>query len=231
MNRRTKVSVKSHFTKVAGRFAAIPFVMSLLMVAFAALPYSRDLRGETKGRWITLLDGKSLDDWYPIGPANWHLLGGAAVVDAYNRCLGQLIKLGCFNDGMGYLVSKNSYTDFEIHAEFWVSHDANSGVFFRCANPRDIRTDNCYEANIFDERPDQTYRTGAITLVAKPSVVINAGGKWNTYDITAQGTHLVLILNGTKTVDLQDSKQANGYIALQASGGTVKFRKVRVRSL
>ena len=96
MNRRTKVSVKSHFTKVAGRFAAIPFVMSLLMVAFAALPYSRDLRGETKGRWITLLDGKSLDDWYPIGPANWHLLGGAAVVDAYNRCLGQLIKLGYF---------------------------------------------------------------------------------------------------------------------------------------
>ena len=32
-----------------------------------------------------------------------------------------------------------------------------------------------------------------------------AGGKWNTYEITAQGPHLVVVLNGQKTVDVQDS--------------------------
>jgi beta-lactamase regulating signal transducer with metallopeptidase domain len=204
---------------------AVPIVVGVLTETQPLTAQS----GESKGRWITILDGKSLDNWNPIGDANWHLMGGAAVADAYDECLKQLMKLGCFNAGMGYLVSKSSYTDFEIYAEFWVSHDANSGVFIRCADPQNIRADNCYEANINDERP--TYGTGAITNLIEPSIALKAGGKWNTYDITAHGPHLVLILNGTKTVDLQDSKYASGYIALQASGGTIRFRKVRVRSL
>lgn len=33
-----------------------------------------------------------------------------------------------------------------------------------------------------------------------------AAGKWNTYEITAQGLHLVVVLNGQKTVDVQDLK-------------------------
>jgi Domain of Unknown Function (DUF1080) len=213
------VPVKGKFYK---QFAALPLVVSLVVVAFAALPYCRDLHGEAKGRWITLLDGKNLDNWNPIGNANWHLMAGSAVADTYDECLiKQSSFSSClFNNGMGYLVSKSSYTDFEIHAEFWVSHDANSGVFIRCAEPqnirtdKNIRTDNCYEANINDERP--SYGTGAITNLVEPSIALRAGGKWNTYDITAHGPYLVLILNGTKTVDLQDSKDASGYIALQA---------------
>ena len=35
-----------------------------------------------------------------------------------------------------------------------------------------------------------------------------AAGKWNTYEITAQGPHLVVVLNGQKTADVQDSKHA-----------------------
>ena len=36
----------------------------------------------------------------------------------------------------GHLVSKNSYTDFQIRAEFWVDSDANSGIFIRCTDPQ-----------------------------------------------------------------------------------------------
>jgi hypothetical protein len=226
MNCRTKMPVTGKFYR---QFAALPLVVSLVVVAFAVLPYCRDLRGEAKGRWITLLDGKSLDNWNPIGNANWHLMWGSAVADAYDQCLNQLIKLGCIPTGAGYLVSKNSYTDFQVHAEFWVTQNANSGVFIRCADPKSIRTDNCYEANIFDQRP--SYGTGAITNLVEPSIALRAGGKWNTYDIIAKGPHLVLMLNGTKTVDIEDSKLPSGFIALQASGGTIRFRKVRVRSL
>jgi hypothetical protein len=35
-----------------------------------------------------------------------------------------------------------------------------------------------------------------------------AGGKWNTFEITAKGPQLTVVLNGTKTVDMQDSKFA-----------------------
>jgi hypothetical protein len=170
MNCRTGMPFKGKFYK---QFAALPLVVSLVVVAFAALPYCRDLHGEAKGRWITLLDGKNLDNWNPIGDANWHVMSGAAVADAYDQCL-KPPNVGCFNDGMGYLVSKNSYTDLEIHAEFWVSHDANSGVFIRCADPQRIRTDNCYEANINDERP--SYGTGAITNLVEPSIALRLEG-------------------------------------------------------
>jgi hypothetical protein len=133
--------------------------------------------------------------------------------------------------GMGFLVSKNSYTDFQVHAEFWVDDNANSGVFIRCADPQKVTADNCYEVNVFDKRPDPTYGTGAITNIAKPSVFLKAGGKWNTFDITAQGPHLVVVLNGTKTVDTQNSKLPSGPIALQAFAGVVKFRKVQIKPL
>jgi S-formylglutathione hydrolase FrmB len=60
---------------------------------------------------------------------------------------------------------------------------------------------------------------------------MKAAGKWNTFDITAEGTHLVVVMNGVKTVDTNDSKYAEGPIALQHGAGTVRFRNVRVRPI
>ena len=39
----------------------------------------------------------------------------------------------------GFLVSKASYGDFELRAEVWVTPDANSGIFIRAENPKEIR--------------------------------------------------------------------------------------------
>ena len=59
-----------------------------------------------------------------------------------------------------------------------------------------------------------------------------AAGKWNTYDITAKGDHLVVIFNGQKTVDVTDKRLLNaGFVGLQYGSGVVKFRKVQIRSL
>jgi hypothetical protein len=67
--------------------------------------------------------------------------------------------------------------------------------------------------------------------VAKVSPVPQAGGKWNTYEITAHGSHLTVKFNGTRTVDVQDSKLASGPVGLQHAAGVVKFRKVQIRKL
>jgi hypothetical protein len=58
-----------------------------------------------------------------------------------------------------------------------------------------------------------------------------AGGKWNTYEITAQGSQISVWLNGNLTVDLQHSQFARGPIALQYGQGVVKFRKVQIKPL
>jgi hypothetical protein len=83
--------------------------------------------------------------------------------------------------------------------------------------------------NIFDQRPDPKYRTGAIVDVAEPKVRIDTGGRWNSYAISARGPRLVVTLNGQQTVDVQDSKHPSGPIALQRGAGTVMFRNVRIR--
>ena len=130
------------------------------------------------------------------------------------------------------MVSKNSYKDFILRVEFWASDDANSGVFLRCQDPGKPTDETCYEANIFDQRPDPTYATGAIVKVAKVAQPIpKTGGRWNSYEITARGGRLVLVLNGITTVDVQDPKLASGPFALQWARGTIKFRKVEIKPL
>jgi hypothetical protein len=133
--------------------------------------------------------------------------------------------------GTGFLVTPVSYTDFQITADFWVTDDANSGIFIRCSDPKTITAMNAYEVNIYDKRPDQSYRTGGIVDVAKPMAMVNTGGKWNTIDVTARGTKLTVLINNMKMVDVDDKKFASGPIALQYGAGTVKFKNVRLRRL
>jgi len=176
------------------------------------------------GSWTALVDGsKGLDNFSPIGEANWRAEDGAIVADKGKG---------------GYLVSKSSYKDFQIRAEFWADHTTNSGIFIRCTDPAKIGAVTCYEVNIFDQRPGQEYGTGAIVNVAKVDPMPKAGGKWNTYEITAKGSQLTVVLNGIQTVNVQDSKNPEGRVALQyglgakdAPGGAIKWRKVEIRSL
>ena len=58
---------------------------------------------------------------------------------------------------------------------------------FTSTDPDKITATNAYEVNIYDQRPDPTYGTGAIVNVAKVSPMPKAGGPWNAYEITARG--------------------------------------------
>jgi hypothetical protein len=114
----------------------------------------------------------------------------------------------------------------------WVdAPTANSGIFIRCSDPKTINQGNAYEINVYDARPDQTGATGAIVDVAPPLVASKAAGKWNTFEIRAEGTHLMVTLNGVKTVDTKNDKYASGPIGLQYGAGTVRFRNVKIRTL
>jgi hypothetical protein len=167
--------------------------------------------------WQTLIRGATgLDNFKRVGAANWVATGGAIQASYGDQA---------------YLVSKESYGDFVIRVEFWVSDDANSGIFLRCADPVKLASDTCYEVNIYDKRPDPTYGTGSIVNVGKVSPMPKAGGKWNTFEITAKGSHLTVVLNGQTTVDADDTKHTSGPIGLQWGAGLVKFRSVQIRRL
>lgn len=165
--------------------------------------------------WVTLFDGTDLSRWNEVGDANWRIVNDYVEADS----------------GEGFLVSDTDYGDFELTLEFWVTLEANSGVFIRCQDEQQIGADNCYEVNIFDTRPDQTYRSGSIVGVAAPSATVNTGGRWNAYRIVAEGPRLEVTLNGVQTVEVEDEQYVSGPIALQYGAGTVIFRHVRIRAL
>jgi len=195
--------------------------LGLVLIGLGAFSYSHQAASQANNGWTVMFDGKSLDNFAPIGDANWKLEDGAVVA----------------NKGNGYLVSKASYGDFELRAEFWVNDDANSGIFIRCEDPNTVNAKNAYEVNIYDKRPDPSYGTGAIVDTAKAETVLKAGGKWNVYEITAKGNEFTVVLNGTKTVSgVKNDAHKAGRIALQYGAvkdaeGIVKFRKVEIRSL
>lgn len=164
---------------------------------------------------VALFDGGDLDQWVDLGDANWTVVDDVVQADS----------------GNGFLVSAESYGDFRLTLEFWTDPDANSGIFIRCSDPNDVGAANCYEVNIYDKRPDQTYRTGGIVNFAAPTSIIDAGDRWNSYEITAQGSRLLVELNGTVTVDIEDATYTEGPFALQYGAGIVKFRNVRIQQL
>ena len=191
------------------RTSTVGIALSLLIgVTLAA-------RQAQSPEWVTLFDGTHLNHFNTVGTANWKIGGG--MVEA--------------TSGSGFLVSKETYDNFEVRVEFWVDEGGNSGVYMRCQDAAKITDTTCYEANVFDKRPDQSGRTGAIVHIAKPLAIVDAGGRWNTYEISAKGPQLTVRLNGTLTAQAEDAKVTSGPIALQYAAGTVRFRRVQIRKL
>src|SRR5258705_3744827 len=68
--------------------------------------------------WTTLVDGNAgLENFNPIGDANWRAENGAIVADKGKG---------------GYLVSKNCFKDFQGSHEFQATTTLNIAVFIRC---------------------------------------------------------------------------------------------------
>ena len=168
---------------------------------------------------ISLISGtEGMDNFTIVGDANWSTDTSSIRADD--------------GSGASWLVTRESYGDFVLHVEFWASDDANSGIYLRCQDRDNITDRNCYEANIFDQRPDPSYGTGAIVHIAavdEPRPMV--GDQWNVFHITLRGDHLVVELNNETTVDTRDSQFADGPIALQWGRGTIRFRNVWVQSL
>jgi len=167
-------------------------------------------------KYQTLFDGSNLSQFRTVGDANWKIEGSTVGADS----------------GKGFLITEESFKDYYVDLEFYVGKKSNSGIFFRCSNSTEIDDRTCYEANIFDTRPDQAYRTGAITNIASPKENIKTeDGNWHRYQIHAIGSRLRVILDGKETVYVRDKQHVDGPIALQFAQGVVKFRNIKIKKL
>jgi hypothetical protein len=165
----------------------------------------------------TNLFANGIADFTQRGGANWTFENGVAQAD--------------HGPGISLLLTKEDYRDFELTLDVYVSVEHNSGVFIRCADRSDVTATNCYEINIFDKRPDPSGRTGGAPNYFVPLAKVDAGGKWTSIVIRAEGAHIFTSFDGVTTIDSDGPLMSNGPIALQWGAGEVKFRNVRVRRL
>jgi hypothetical protein len=203
--------------RVSTRACALAVSLIIAAVAIHGAPRAA---AQTGPGWVSLFDGKTIgSEWDRVGETNWRVEDGAIVADKRT------------SEGAAHLVTKTKYKDFQVYVEFWASDDANSGIFIRCSDPKTIGARTCYEVNIFDQRPDPSYGTGAIVYFVEVHPMPKAGGKWNTFEIAAKGRDITVVLNGQKTAELHNGLFTEGPFTLQHGAGVIKFRKVAVKPL
>jgi len=215
-------------------------------------------RAEKAHGWILLFDGKTLNGWHSSVPAppqgrGRGQGGGAqgrgaaqpgaapAVGSSPGPCKSERGNtqpagashwevvdglLTACGDPAGYLTSDESYKNFVLLIEFKCGEDTNSGVFIR--SPQENAG---YEVQIWKDQP-AGYNTGGIVGTAKTAREFKfKANEWNVYNITADGDHLKVVLNGETTLDVHDAKFASGNLRLQYQKFPIAFRNIKIRPL
>jgi hypothetical protein len=147
----------------------------------------------------------------PAGSSHWDVVDGALT--------------GC-GEPAGYLNSDQSYRNFVLSLEFRAPEEANSGVYVR--SPKEA---GGYEVQIWKQQP-AGYNTGAIVGTAKTARDYTfKPNQWNQLQVTADGDHLVVVLNGETTLDIRDAQFSEGHIRLQYQQYPIAFRNMKIRPL
>jgi hypothetical protein len=164
---------------------------------------------------------EDLSTWRQLGEAEWRFSDDGVEAGP--------------GETSGFLVSPVAYDDFQLTAEFRIEDNTNSGIFFRCPESDvvgDVNPDKCYELNIWDNHPNQEFRTGSIVKLAKPLEHVDTLNRWNRYEIVARGAMIEVTLNDVVVVRIVGDRAASGYIALQYAGkAALQFRNLQVLEL
>jgi hypothetical protein len=169
--------------------------------------------------WIKLFDGETLYGWKPTGEAEWEVAGGKVYTSGAKP---------------GFLMSTTRWADYVLHVEFKTSDDAtNSGIFLRTPlEPKNPASD-CYELNIAP--PDNPFPTASLVgrhKASLPEDKFPASGQWHSFDVTAEGEQVTIVLDGERVFEYGDESPVRiGHIGLQSREGPVAFRNIRLRPL
>ena len=186
--------------------------------------------------WILLFDGKTLNGWVSRGGgAEWRVVDGAILTDSRKG---------------GGLYTTQEFGDFILKAEFRTTDDVDSGMYLRMAAPqppspgqdpkakKTAAARRGYELQIRDTDRKGGYNTGSIIDAIQASKTHIKSNDWNTYEVTAQGDHFVIVFNGEKVADGHDAKFSRGSIGLQwahpekvSEGHKVEFRNLKIKPL
>lgn len=182
-------------------------LMSILLAAVSAACVAAE------SEWIPLFNGKDTAGWEQRG---------AGIFTVEDGCL-----VGTQTDGKGGdLFTTTSWDNFELRFTYKVKWPANSGIWFRDSYQFDILKYPKPEAY-----SGTLYAPGRIFAATNLNENLEHRDDWNEGRIVADGDHLQLWLNGTRTADIRDDKFKTGRIGIQVHGGDMKGMKIIVKKI
>jgi len=208
----------------------------LRVKTYAAPPASA-----SRGKTITLFDGKDLSNWMNAGGkapgAGWVIEDHAMVR----------------NNKAGNIWTKQRFADFVLDLEF--KTEGNSGIFIRTDNPRDcVQTGIEIQIDLGRGRQKVGKNgVGSIYDCLAPTTNPVKDGQWNRAVITANDNKITVAMNGVQIIDmdlnrwteprknpdgsknkfrtaLKDFKR-EGHIGFQDHGAKVAYRNVKITPL
>ena len=98
--------------------------------------------------------------------------------------------------------TKESYGDFVLDLDFKVAKESNSGVFLRSGDIKNVLA--ALEVQVHESADGSKYgMVGAIYDAKPPSKnMAKPTGQWNHYKITCKGSHVSVVFNGEKVIDI-----------------------------
>jgi len=197
---------------------------------------------QTEAGFISLFDGQSLDGWRLLD--NDRFLNQPD--DGYRVTNGVLATV---KGKKSRLVTKREYDDFILRFEVKLTPGANNGIGIRAPLEGDAAYQGM-EIQILDEgkprnyKPEQ-YHGSIYGVAAAQRGALRPPGEWNAHEITANGPHIKVVVNGVTVLEtnlssIQDSAlltkhpgllRERGHIALLGHRDYVEFRNLRLRHI
>jgi hypothetical protein len=192
----------------SSRTFAAAAVLLLALLAFAGAPaLAASSNDEAAQGWIRLFDGDSHFGW-TAGGGDWQISRNELVSDP---------------GAQSWLRSTISFSDFDLKFEARVS--GGTATLLLRADPQSKPAQPGYTLSLND---------GTISGLSGAAAAASPAGSggWNTYEVKAEGTHLLASFNGSVSVDRNDTKSRIGYFEFAASRGTrVEVRSVLLKPL
>lgn len=199
-----------------------------------------DLTDEEKASgFVSLFNGRNLDGW--TGDKNAYYVEDGLI----------MTRTGLEHGGNIY--TQKEYSDFTIRFEFQLAKDSNNGLGIRAPLTGDAAyvgmeiqiIDN--DATIYGKLADFQYHGSVYGVIPAKRCCQKPLGEWNSEEVTAQGTRIKVILNGTVildadiaeardngTIDHQEHpglRNRSGHIGLLYHETPLKFRNIRIKEL
>ena len=194
----------------------------------------RDLKAKMPGE-VDLFNGKDFSGW------TWHADDGGKtkLEDIFSMQDGLVSDKGVPN---GYIATTAEYTSYVIRVSWrWAPPPEkmyNSGVLLRVQKKEEVWP-KCIEAQLQAGNAGDFYSIGGFPIkgdsartdgrhIGKLKGNERPQAEWNEYEIIVDGPSIVLNVNGEELNRATDVEVIPGRIALQAEGGQIYFKDMRL---